>query len=68
MVKIINNEEYLTAGEAADYLGVSAATFLKWQTLYKLQWIEIPGERPRKYFKKTDLDPIIQPRPGNPTK
>lgn len=63
MPTIINNEEYYTAGEAADYLEVSAKTFIKFQRDYHLKAISRPGEGNRKYFKKSDLEPIRQYRP-----
>lgn len=60
----INGKTYLTAGEAADYLGVSAATFLKFQTEYNLKWLTRPGMGQRKFFAKDDLEPLKEFRPG----
>ena len=59
-----NGEEYMTAGEAAAYLKVSAKTFSKFQEDYNLKWMYRPGTGNRKYFKKKDLEPILQFRPG----
>ncbi len=59
----INGEEYMTAGEAADFLGVSAKTFIKFQEEYKLQAMSRPGLGNRKYFKRKDLEPILEYRP-----
>jgi hypothetical protein len=59
----IKGEEYLTAGEAARFLSVSAATFTKFQKDYKLQSVSRPGMGQRKFFKKKDLEPLLQFRP-----
>lgn len=64
MTTKINNEEYLTAAEAAKFLGVSAATFTKFQTVYHLGYMTRPGMGRRKYFKKKDLEPLMQFQPG----
>lgn len=64
----VNGEEYLTAGEAAKYLGVSPATFLKFQEDYHLKWLTRPGMGNRKFFRKKDLEPLLQFRPGEDDK
>src|SRR5690348_12543131 len=50
MTITIEGKTYLTAKEAADYLGVSAATFLKFQEQYNLKWLTRPGMGQRKFF------------------
>jgi len=65
MMLKIEGEEYLTAGESAQHLNVSAATFTKFQKLYKLQSLSRPGMGQRKFFKKSDLEPLLQFRPTN---
>lgn len=60
----INGEEYYTAGEAAEFLNVSAKTFIKFQEEYNLKWMTRPGMGNRKYFRKKDLEPIKEYRPG----
>lgn len=66
MTVTINGKTYLTAGEAADYLGVSAATFLKFQETYKLKWLTRPGMGQRKFFAEDDLKPLKEFKPGEP--
>ncbi len=56
----IKEEEYLTAGESARYLSVSPATFTKFGKRYKLQSVSRPGMGQRKYFRKKDLDPLLE--------
>jgi hypothetical protein len=59
----INGEEYLSAGESAQYLGVSSQTFTKFQKDFKLQSISRPGMGRTKFFKKKDLEPLKEFRP-----
>lgn len=58
----IKEEEYLTAGESARYLGVSSQTFTKFQEKYHLQSVSRPGQGQRKFFRKKDLEPLLQYR------
>lgn len=60
----IGGEDYLTATEAAEFLGVSPATFAKFQREYKLKWMTRPGLSQRKFFRKKDLEPLLEFRPG----
>lgn len=64
MTITIEGEDYLTAGEAAEFLGVSPTTFVKFQREYRLKWKTRPGEGQRKFFKKKDLEPLLEFRPG----
>ena len=64
MTVIINGEEYLTAGEAADFLGVSATTFSKFQEEYHLKHLKREGMGQRKFFRKKDLEPLTEYKPG----
>lgn len=59
----IDGEDYLTAGEAADYLGVSPTTFVKFQREFRLKAYTRAGAGQRKFFRKRDLDPIKQYKP-----
>ena len=63
MVIEINGEPYLSTADAAKYVGVSAATFLKFQKEYKLPSMSRVGMGQRKFFKKKDLEPLLQFRP-----
>jgi len=67
MVKI-NNEEYLTAAEAAKYLGVSPTTFNKFQKEYDLKYMTRRGLGNKKFFKKKDLEPLLEFKPGEDEK
>ena len=53
---IIDDEEYLNAGEAARYLKVSGASFTKYAKQYKLPYMTRIGGGQSKYFRKKDLD------------
>jgi hypothetical protein len=66
MAVTVNGEEYLTAGESARFLKVSPATFLDFQKKYALKYLTQPGSGNRKFFKKKDLEPIREFRPGTP--
>lgn len=63
MVKI-NNEEYLTAAEAARFLGVSPTTFVKLQKENHLRYMTRRGLGNKKFFKQKDLEPFLEFKPG----
>jgi len=67
MVKI-GNEEYLTASEAAEFLGVSPTTFNKFQKEYHLKYMTRRGLGNKKFFKKKDLEPLLEFKPGEDEK
>ena len=68
MVIKIGGEDYYSAKEAAEFLGVSSQTFTGFIEKYKLQWMERPGMGRTKLFKKTDIEPLLQFRPGKETR
>ncbi len=59
MIIRIGEEDYLTAGESATFLGVSNAMFTKYQKRYKLKYIKRLGKGQRKFFKQKDLEPLL---------
>ncbi len=65
MIIQINGEDYLMTGDAAKFLGVSMATFRDFQIEYKLQSVSRPGMGQRKFFRKKDLEPLLEFRPTN---
>lgn len=64
MTMQIGGEEYLNATEAAEFLGISATTFVKFQHEYRLKYKTRPGKGRSKFFKKTDLVPLLELREG----
>jgi len=65
MIIQINGEDYLMTGDAAKFLGVSMATFRDFQLEYHLQSVSRPGMGQRKFFRKKDLEPLLEFRPTN---
>jgi hypothetical protein len=55
----IEGEEYLSTGESARFLSVSAATFTKFQKVYELRSFSRPGMGQRKFFRRKDLEPLL---------
>jgi excisionase family DNA binding protein len=51
------SEEYLTIGDAADYVGVSAATLRRWDAAGKLTAVRRPGSNYR-FYRVADLEPF----------
>ncbi len=54
MSKEIHQDE-VTAGQAAELLGWSETTFLKYRKRYNLRSIRRPGQGARKFFKRDDV-------------
>lgn len=61
---MINGEEYLTAKAGARFLTVSSSSFAKYQKQYGWKWMTRPGMGQRRFFRKKDLEPLLEFRPG----
>lgn len=57
--------EYLNAKESAEYLDISYNTFQNMEQQYNLSSFSIPGKGRRRFFKKSDLDKLREPRPSD---
>lgn len=57
LIKRYASQEYFNATEAANYLGVSRATFLKYRQRHRIKSLEIDGIR---RWKRSDLDEFIE--------
>jgi DNA repair protein RadD len=51
------HDEYLTIAQAAEYVGVSAATLRRWDSSKKLTAVRRPGSRYR-YYRTVELEPF----------
>ncbi len=52
-------QDYMTIGEAAEFLGVSDSTLRNWDRLGKLKAVRNPMNRYRLY-RKSDLETVLQ--------
>jgi hypothetical protein len=64
MPEIINGEECLHTKEAAHYLGWSFVTLQKYLKNSGFPYWNLPGHGGAKYWRKSDLDKLKQPRQG----
>jgi excisionase family DNA binding protein len=52
-----DHEDYLTIAQAADYVGVSAATLRRWDASGRLKAVRRPGSKYR-YYRVAELEPF----------